>query len=87
MRDALEPQKGLGLALPPDDDLIGELSAPRVKSVSSLGKVLIEGKEEIRKRIGRSTDCADAVIHALVGPLLAREQQAPRREVVWRGAR
>lgn len=87
LRDALHPKEGLGLALPPDDDLIGELAAPRIKAISSLGKVTIEGKEEIRKRIGRSTDCADAVIHALVGPLLAREQQAPRREVVWRGAR
>lgn len=86
LREALDPGSGLNIALPPDDTLTGELTAPTHKIISG-GKIQVEEKASLRRSLKRSTDCADAVIHALVGPLLAREQQAPRREVVWRGAR
>lgn len=65
VRELLDPDRPAGatLALPPDDDLTGELAAPtwRVKN----RRIAVEGKDEIRKRIGRSTDKADAVIQAL----------------------
>lgn len=86
LREALDPGSGLNIALPPDDMLTGELTAPTHRLTSG-GKIQVEEKAALRRSLKRSTDCADAVIHALVGPLLAREQQAPRREVVWRGAR
>jgi len=47
--------------LPPDDELTGELTAPKWK-VQSAGKIQVESKDDIKKRIGRSTNYADTVI-------------------------
>jgi len=69
--------------LPDDDQLIGDLTAPKVKRILSGGKIQIESKDEIKKRLGRSTDCGDAVMQVLVGPHLAREQMQ-QQEVVYR---
>jgi len=63
MRELLDPANGHNTALPPDDLLIGDLAAPRWKVVSG-GKIQIESKDEIRKRLGRSTDDGDAVVMA-----------------------
>lgn len=64
-REALNPDQegGSKIALPHDPDLRSDLCAP----TWSLGPsgILIESKEEIRKRIGRSTDKGDAVVMAL----------------------
>ena len=62
MREALNPVDGEDLALPPDRELRADLCAPRWK-VAARG-VQIESKEDIHKRIGRSTDCGDAVVLA-----------------------
>ena len=68
MREALDPSYGSDIALPPDDDLIGELTTPLYKIVGA-GKILVEGKDDISRRIeGRSTDNADAVIMAFYQP-------------------
>lgn len=48
------------IALPADEDLFRELLAVRWSPTSS-GKIRIEPKDELRKRIGRSPDRADAV--------------------------
>lgn len=61
MREALDPEHGDGLALPPDDLLVGELAAPRWDLTSS-GRVKVESKDDVRKRLGRSTDRADPVV-------------------------
>lgn len=75
MREALDPVTGDGLALPPDDELRADLCAPRWK-LTPRG-VLIESKEDIIARIGRSPDCGDAVVLANhlgnAGPLVAFE--------------
>jgi len=63
LRSALDPAFDPVLALPPDDLLIGDLVAPRY-SVTSAGKIQVESKDEIRKRLGRSTDSGDAVVQA-----------------------
>jgi len=60
MRDLLETDP---IALPPDDTLTGDLIAPHW-TVQSGGKIKVEKKKDIKKRIGRSTDDADAVIQA-----------------------
>ena len=75
MRELLDPAHKVNLELPDDDDLKAELTAPRVKRITSEEKRLVESKAELLKanRLGRSTDCADAVIHALVGPVLLAE--------------
>lgn len=47
-----------------DDDAIGELTAPKYKTMDSYGKIKIELKEEVIKRLGRSPDVADALLMA-----------------------
>lgn len=64
LRELLDPAYGATLALPPDDALTGDLTAPHWK-VTSGGKIQIESKDDIRKRIGRSPDDGDAVMQAL----------------------
>jgi hypothetical protein len=65
MRELLAPDSDVKIALPRDseDALVGELCAPKWKTTSS-GKIQVEPKEEIKKRLDRSTDHADAVIMA-----------------------
>lgn len=63
MRDALDPQGGDDLALPPDTELLADLCSARY-SVTSAG-VLVEEKDKIKERIGRSPDIGEAVMMAL----------------------
>lgn len=49
-----------------DDEVILELSEPRYVEVN--GKIRIESKPDVKKRIGRSTDNADAVLLAFYEP-------------------
>lgn len=61
LREALDPAFGSTIMLPSEDDkLASDLSAPYWKTVPG-GKVVIESKEDIKKRIGRSPDRGDAV--------------------------
>lgn len=63
LRDLLDPATDHAIELPPDDQMIGDLTAPHWRMGSS-GKVEIETKKELRDRIGRSTDVGDAVVQA-----------------------
>jgi len=82
LRERLDPATGPTLCLPPDDGLIGDLTAPRW-SLNSSGKVQVEGKAEIRKRLGRSTDAGDAVMMALSA--YSAPSQASGSAVPWSG--
>lgn len=64
LRELLDPSAGSEICLPPDDDLLGDLTAPKAGELLSGGKLKIESKDDIRKRIGRSTDRGDAVVQA-----------------------
>ena len=66
LRELLDPANGAAIALPPDDLLTGDLTAPRQLPLRSGGRIQIESKEEIRKRIHRSTDRGDAVVQAFL---------------------
>ncbi|MEN6403214.1 MAG: hypothetical protein ABFD94_14850, partial [Armatimonadia bacterium] len=46
-----------------DHRLVEDLTAPRY-SISGERQIKVESKDEIRKRIGRSTDAGDAVVYA-----------------------
>lgn len=59
-------QRGL-LALPPDDLLAAELTAPRY-SFDHFGRVALEDKAITEKRLGHSPDAADAVALTLTEP-------------------
>jgi hypothetical protein len=61
-REALEPNLGEPVALPPDPELIADLAAVTWK-LTPRG-ILIEEKTEIKKRLGRSPDKGDAVVNA-----------------------
>lgn len=65
MREALDPKhdEAEQISLPNDPELLGDLRAPRWKMQRN--GIQIESKEAIKKRIGRSPDCADAVVLAL----------------------
>jgi hypothetical protein len=60
LREGLDPAGDSKIALPPDDLLTGDLTAPRWR-VNSSGKIQVELKEEIKKHLGRSPDDGDAV--------------------------
>lgn len=62
MRELLDPAHDPVLCLPPDDELIGDLTAPR-KVHDSQGRIKIEAKEQTKKRIGRSPDVGDACVY------------------------
>ena len=65
-REMLNPESGVDVALPPHPNLIQELTVPKW-TMQSGARYKIEGKRDIRKRLGRSTNVADAVILALTG--------------------
>ena len=58
---------------PEDDHLADELCSIRWK-VSSAGQIQIEPKSDLRSRLGRSPDRADAVAMAVWGQQRAAEQ-------------
>ena len=62
--EALDPESGKDIALPRDDELMADLTAPTWKTATNGKDIVIEKKEDIKKRIGRSTDCGDAVVMA-----------------------
>lgn len=64
LRDALDPESGVDLALPPGKEVVADLACYTYKPLAG-GAVLIEEKEEIKKRIGRSPDVGDAILLAL----------------------
>lgn len=59
-REALDPNSGEDIALPPDPELRSDLTAPRWELTAQ--GIKIEKKEDIQKRLGRSPDCGDAVV-------------------------
>lgn len=65
MREALDEEvpDEMKLALPPDPELTADLCAYRWTPTPR--GIQVESKEEIAKRIHRSTDCGDAVLNAL----------------------
>lgn len=62
LRELLHPDNPDPIALPPDDRLLGDLTSPKWLPVTSAGKLRLEPKDDIRKRIGRSPDSGDAVV-------------------------
>jgi hypothetical protein len=60
VRDWLDPSKGSKAMLPQDDFLLQELSETQWK-FNSKGQIQIESKEDLKKRLKRSPDKADAL--------------------------
>ncbi len=66
LREALDPDHGDDLMLPPDNEMLADLCAPRYKVLAS--GIQVEKKEDIIERIGRSPDVGDAVVLANFEP-------------------
>lgn len=64
-REELDPDQegGSAIALPPDPELLADLTAPSWELKA--GGILLESKDSIRKRLGRSPGKGDAVVIAL----------------------
>lgn len=75
LREALDPQNPDKIALPPDPQLLGDLTATRWW----LGKggIQLEAKDDIKKRLGRSPDRGDAVVLANI--------DTPKRQMMLGG--
>ncbi len=67
MREALDPSTPTPIDLPADPALRADLAAYRWKRVPA--GIQIEGKEDMRRRLGRSPDRGDAVCMALISTL------------------
>lgn len=65
MREMLDPAFEPTLALPVDPELLGDLTAPHWRILPG-NKIAVESKADVAKRLGRSTDLADAVGHTLM---------------------
>jgi hypothetical protein len=74
MREDLDPQSRQDIMLPPDPQLRADLCAPQWK-LTARG-IQVEGKDDLMKRIGRSTDRGDAIIYAASKTLKKTEQTA-----------
>lgn len=81
LREALDPSADPDICLPDDEMLLGDLSAPQW-TVTSAGKIQVESKDDIRKRLGRSTDDGDAVTMAF-SPHLGEHKANAR---TWAGS-
>lgn len=64
LRELLDPSAGSDICLPPEDNMLGDLTAPKMGELLSGGKMKLESKSDLRSRIGRSTDFGDAVVQA-----------------------
>lgn len=67
LRDMLDPSAFKSgeaeIELPPDEDLIADLTIPTYRHLAG-GIIRLQEKDEIRKRLGRSPDKGDAVVMA-----------------------
>ena len=77
LREELDPINDTGICLPPDPELLSDLAAPKWSMAGM--RVQVESREDIKDRIGRSPDCASALI-------LAR-MDTPKLEVIQRNQR
>jgi hypothetical protein len=66
LREALDPETGMDVALPPDRALAADLATPRYRIIGT-DMIAVEPKEDIIKRLGRSPDRGDAVCYAWLG--------------------
>ena len=100
MREALEPNIGLNVALPPDPELKADLTAP-LWQLTPQG-IQVEPKEDtigvdgvkiagIKRRLGRSPDKGDAVVYCLTStpkrhPGFQKDWRKKMPKTTWRTA-
>ena len=90
LREALDPTNPDPIALPPDTELLADLTAVRYKIVT-MGKVAaiqMRSKDEIREALGRSPDKGDAVamtfVQGIPAPRVRRDDYEEPEAPDWR---
>jgi len=73
MRESLDPDNDKGIMLPDDQELLADLCAPEWHMDGK--NIRVESRDEIIDRIGRSPDCASAVLLAQLDTPKLREIQ------------
>ncbi|MGV2914568.1 hypothetical protein [Streptomyces alfalfae] len=83
MRELLDPAYDPEIMLPPDDELLADLTAPMWDTTTGVPpKIRVEPKEDLVKRMGRSPDKGDAVVMAFAGEWMkASSVHSPARRV------
>ncbi|HEX2244635.1 MAG TPA: hypothetical protein VHK27_15580 [Gammaproteobacteria bacterium] len=97
LRELLDPAFDSDLMLPPNEQMLADLSAPQWEYTSgNPPKIKVEPKEDVIKRLGHSPDIGDAVVMAfwegstaatVMTPARARERAAQRRSTGGRRTR
>lgn len=64
VRELLDPANGFIVRLPRNDDLIGDLCAPKW-FIRSGSLIQVEPKDKVKARLGRSPDLGDSVCYSL----------------------
>lgn len=77
LRELLDPAMGASLCLPPDDDLTNDLIAPGYEPRTG-GKLWVEDKASVKKRLKRSPDRGDALAMACSVEKFPRADDADR---------
>jgi hypothetical protein len=74
LREALDPEHGDDIALPPGDTLVADLCSARYKLLAGTStnppKIQIESKDDIKERLGRSPDEGEAVMMSNIRPVI-----------------
>jgi len=83
VRELLEPDQEDPIALPPDDDLTGDLTSVNQLPPRSEGKIAIEIKEDVIARLGKSPDAGDACVMAYWRDALAQGEIAVSGKRTW----
>lgn len=91
LREALDPETGDDIMLPPDAKLAAQLTAHRYK-IARKDQIQIEDKEEVKARVGSSPDESDAVVMAwhrrkagIKRPLVVKKPAATGSRTSWMG--
>jgi hypothetical protein len=66
VREALDPQNERGAMLPPDPELVADLTAPtwEIQQAGTPPKIRVQPKDKVKEKLGRSPDFGDAVAMA-----------------------
>lgn len=86
VRSMLDPTAPVRLLLPADEDLTAELTTPLMMTLNSRQELVLEPKDLIRRRLGRSPDLAEAVVHGLTGRVLSSAKTAREETRIERHA-
>lgn len=83
-REALDPERGDMIALPPGRQIIAELTCHREKRVDRM-TIQVEDKGDIIKRLGRSPDIGEAIIMAWAEPDADQKRERRSRRKPGKG--